>query len=186
MNNPGRGESGHSSPQSSSRSDIDKNNNSDTIPELPPPSPCKPPDDDHTFTPPIFVLPTPHQPRRDHLHRFHAEDFKNVPKLPQKGILRSESIGTKLDRCCTNSDTPIYENQWETDSQDDNMYPYYFRYYSNIGNVKVRHSKMRFRIERRSRLSDNMEEVDFAAVDAHEEYIETRFYTRALDSKYQK
>ncbi|KAK3091245.1 hypothetical protein FSP39_018232 [Pinctada imbricata] len=167
-------------PEKLSASDHENNNSDVVIPEgpsdLPPPPPCNP-QLSNTETP-IVQLPLPCRPKHPEL-----PDPSQVPKIPRKGILRAESLSNVLDMS-TDAKEPHYINMSYPHAEDDHVY--YYRYYVNIGRVRVKGCKMEFKIQRRSRLSDHMEDINFEAVDHHEKYYEARFQTRRDDSRYQR
>lgn len=149
---------------------------------LPPPSPCLENSDIFVGLPP----PTPHNLRLSVLkYKFHAEDFEKPPRLQSKSVLfRSESTAciTECDQYKKrNYRNVFYENIFQ---YDDSTYTY--RVYINEPYLKPYHPRMKVRIDRWNRLSDELQEVDHEAVRRHGMWFDNQYRNRSTDDSYKK
>lgn len=103
------------------------------------------------------------------------ENTGPIKPLP-KGVLRSQSYVNLKDLCLQDlKKDRTTENVYSDDT--------YRIYYKNIGWIRL---SMRRKIKRRSRLSNEIEGVNFDTVDKHEMWFDQSFKGRITDEKYRR
>ncbi|XP_053391590.1 uncharacterized protein LOC123563762 [Mercenaria mercenaria] len=147
----------------------------DEADNLPPPPPC-----------PSFSLPfveVPHRPAPKPPLESLTEDELILPeRQPNRGLLRSQSfLNLDEDRVLHMYANIAQEMSSRNSIHDD--FPYY-RFYYNIGLIRVMYARMSKKLKRRNRLSKEMKQIDFNKLEDHEQWYDRDFKIRSKDLKF--
>lgn len=106
-------------------------------------------------------------------------------RLPIHGILRSQSfLDLKYEDMAVHQYANITQELSSRGSVHDD-FPYY-RFYYNIGLIRVVRARMSKKLKRRNRFSREMKEVDFNKLEDHEQWYDRDFKVRTKDLKFCK
>lgn len=107
-------------------------------------------------------------------------EYEYIKPLP-KGVLRSQSYVNLKYHCL---------QDLKKDRSTENVYSdsdnYYRIYYKNTGWIRYHKPSMRRKIRRRSRLSTEIEDVNFDVLDRHEMWFDQSFQGRDGDERYRR
>ncbi|XP_062584035.1 uncharacterized protein LOC134245801 [Saccostrea cucullata] len=151
-------------------------------PDSTPPLPCY--SQDHFVALPP---PPPHQqpPKCSLKFKFNINDFESPPRIHKKtSLFRSESTVCITDNSAYskwNHRNIFYENIFH---YDDSTYTY--RVYINEPNLRPHRPRMKVRIDRWNRLSDELKEIDQEALRRHGLWFDNQYRHRSSDDSYKK
>ena len=108
-----------------------------------------------------------------------------LPRKPKAFLMRSQSFDMLND---SHLSAHSYVNVELQSVQMRNIHddPPYFRFYYNYGFVRMMDARMSKKIERRSRLSSYIDNIDFNLLDKHEMWYDRCYKSRDKDLKYLK
>jgi hypothetical protein len=152
---------------------------------LPPPPPCT------SFSHPFAEFhhrPAP-QPSLDSIVEDKLavlEDLEIPERQPLRGLLRSHSyqnLKEEEDGAVHQYINIAQEMSSRNSVHDD--FPYY-RFYYNVGMIRVMYARMSKKLKRRNRLSKEMRSIDFNKLEDHERWYDRDFKIRSKDLKFCK
>lgn len=151
---------------------------SDEVNSLPLPPPCT------SFSQPFAEFSYKPQVLPPTLEELMDEDFHIPERQPLRGLLRSRSSVNLNEDIFTHMYVNISQEMSSRNSVHDD-FPYY-RFYYNIGLVRVMFARMSKKLRRRNRLSKEMKVIDWNKLEDHEQWYDRDFKVRSKDLKFCK
>lgn len=151
---------------------------SDEVNSLPLPPPCS------SFSQPFGEFSYKPQVLPPVLEKLMDEDFHIPERQPLRGLLRSRSSVNLNEDIFTHMYVNISQEMSSRNSVHDD-FPYY-RFYYNIGLVRVMFARMSKKLKRRDRLSKGLKEIDWNKLESHEQWYDRDFKGRNKDLKFCK
>ena len=149
----------------------------------PPPQPCgniAHPVQRFHYKPPA---PLP-KPGKENLDSENNKYIHPLPRKPKHFLMRSQSFELLENHFASHSyvNVELHSVQMRNAIADTP----YFRFYYNLGFVRMLDARMSKKIERRSRLSSLLENIDFNFLDRHELWFDRCYKSRDKDLKFLK
>lgn len=149
----------------------------------PPPAPCgntAHPVQEFRYKPPA-TLPKQYKLNSDNENKY----IHPLPRRPKPFLMRAQSCEMVNDSHLMAHSYVNLELQsvQMRNAHDDSPY---FRFYYNYGFVRMLDARMSKKIERRSRLSSHIENIDFNYLDKHEQWFDRCYKSRDKDLKFLK
>lgn len=150
---------------------------------LPPPPPCT------SFSHPFAMFPhrpAPEPPLESVAENMDPEGLLVPERLPLLGLLRScsfQNLKEDEDRAVHMYVNIAQEMSSRNSVHDD--FPYY-RFYYNVGMIRIMYARMSKKLKRRNRLSKEMTNIDFNKLEDHERWYDRDFKIRSKDLKFCK
>lgn len=149
----------------------------------PPPAPCgntAHPVQEFRYKPPE-PLPKTYKVNSDPENKY----IHPLPRRPKPFLMRAQSLDMLEESHLMAHSYVNFELQsvQMRNAHDDSLY---FRFYYNYGFVRMLDARMSKKIERRSRLSSHIENIDFNFLDKHEQWFDRCYKSREKDLKFLK